>query len=139
MHADRPAFGETEFFKKTYKEAISLVHMAAEYFENNKEPANPTLSDEATLVFTAESLRMTSRLTQIMAWLFVQRAIAAGEIPPEEASVPARRLSGHSTCLPEETVDTSEFPETFTDLLNRSEGLFRRIARLDEMVASDAA
>lgn len=139
MNSDRPAFGETEFFKKTYKEAISLVHTAADYFESNKQAANPKLSDEATLVFTAESLRVTSRLTQIMAWLFVQRAIAAGELPPEEAGTPARRLSGHSTCLPDESVDTSEFPDTFTDLLERSEGLFRRIARLDEMVARDAA
>jgi len=139
MNTDRPAFGETEFFKKTYNEAISLVHSAADYFDKNKEAANPVLSDEATLVFTAESLRVTSRLTQVMAWLFVQRAIAAGELPPEEAGTPARRLSGHSTCLPEETADTSEFPEKFTDLLDRSEGLFRRIARLDEMVARDAA
>ena len=135
----RPAFGETEFFKKTYNEAISIVHQAADYFENHGYAEKQKLSDQATLTFTSESLRMTTRLTQIMAWLFVQRAIAAGELEEEEAFKPNRRLGGHATCLPDDPADTDDLPSDFQSLLSSSEGLFRRIARLDEMVARQAA
>lgn len=135
----RPAFGETEFFKKTYNEAISIVHQAADYFENRGHAEKLKLNEEDSLTYTAESLRMTTRLTQVMAWLFVQRAIAAGELEEEEARKPNRRLSGHATCLPEEPADTDGLPSDFQTLLNSSEGLFRRVARLDDMVARDAA
>ena len=84
-------------------------------------------------------MRLTSRLTNMMAWLLVQRAVHQGELTREEfRDDDSWRLGGAEICLQEPEVDPELLPPYLYDLLRRSERLYSRIARLDGMVAAEA-
>ena len=67
----------TTFFSRTYDEARDLLVGARDYMATtrNMQFALPTRE----LVHSVETLRLTARLTQIMAWLILQRALHAGD------------------------------------------------------------
>lgn len=87
-------------------------------------------------IFMCESLRVTSRLTQVMAWLLLQRAIAGGEIPATEACLDRNRLSGRNACLNNDGMKNEGLPIGLRTLLNRSRRLYLRVLRLEEMVVA---
>ncbi|MSO73612.1 MAG: DUF1465 family protein [Alphaproteobacteria bacterium] len=128
----------TAFFGRTFDEALALVVEARDYVANRLSTDRETVSLDNQLVCDCETLRMTSRLTHIMAWLLIQRAVHEGEIPPEEAQEEANRLGGHKVCLVEEPETIERLPTRLQSLLTRSHKLFVRVARLDEMAARGA-
>jgi regulator of CtrA degradation len=92
----------------------------------------------AALAFAHETLRLTARLTQIMAWLLAQRAAHAGEIDRDELREERWRLGARDLCLAPPPEAASEFPAELQRLLRRSEQLYVRIARLDDLVGRGA-
>ena len=128
-------FPATTFFSKTYDEARGLVVEAMDYARDPGEKTRlpPTLS----MLCSVESLRLTARLTQIMAWLLFQRAVHAGEVSPEQAAEPSNRLGGQEVCNGRNGEHIEALPGGLRDLLLRSRKLYQRIARLDEMIARD--
>ena len=128
-------FPATVFFSRTDDEARGLVIEAIDYTRNAREgPREPA---SMTLSCTRESLRLTTRLTQIMAWLLFQRAVHAGELSPDEAAARSSRLDGHGVCYDRRGERMETVPEGLRDLLLRSRKLYQRIARLDEMMTRD--
>lgn len=89
--------------------------------------------------FVRESLRVTTRLTQVMAWLLLQRAIACGEIPAQDACLDRNRLSGHTVCLDSGAMREKRLPAGLCNLLDRSLHLYLRVLRLEEMVVARSA
>ena len=74
-------------------------------------------------------------MTHIMAWLLAQRAAHEGELSVAELQSDSWRLGGHTVCLGEPAMDPEELPPYLRDLMRRSEALFRRVSRLDQMIA----
>src|SRR4028118_1654386 len=84
-----------------YVEAMVLADEARSYFDVQAEEDRAQLEPGVRVHFACESLRVTTRLMHIIAWLLTQRAVAAGEISASEAREPERRLGeggpgGHS-------------------------------------------
>ena len=79
-------------------------------------------------------MRMTARITQVVAWLLVQRAVHAGEISRAEARKPRYRLSGHKVCQSSGQSVEESLPNHLLGLLERSDQLYQRVARLDAML-----
>ena len=77
-----------------------------------------------------ETLRLTARLTQVMAWLLAQRAVHAEEMDLEEAL--AEPLAG-IICMEAAGRDNPDLPPRLSDLLGRSHLLYVRVARLDQL------
>lgn len=128
------------FLEKSYDEAMALVHAAAQYLEGVGKAERAALPDPLRAVFTGESLRMTTRLMQAVAWLMTQRALAAGEITAAEAMAPAQRLSGREVCLAPPLAGSEELPATLVGMLQESRRIYERIARIEErMLATEAA
>ncbi|MEH6546157.1 MAG: DUF1465 family protein [Sneathiella sp.] len=127
-----PAIG-TIFFSSTYDEALALTREARSYLAGPGQEAVQELSSDQSFGYATESLRMTTRLTEAMSWLFFQRAVQAGEITAEEAQAQDCHLQHADICLPEEIRDISSLPMGLVSLLIRSEDLYRRITRLDQM------
>ncbi len=121
------------FFGSTYDEAHQLVLEARHYLGERGQRDVAGLGVEGTLAYSVESMRLTARLTQVMAWLMAMRAVHEGELGREEVLEKKWRLGGHDVCLGEPPLDMSELPAGLQDLLQRSERLFVRIARLDQM------
>lgn len=88
----------------------------------------------AYLDITLETMRLTSRLTQVMAWILAQKAVHNDELTPEEGASERFRLSGQSVCLVEAPGQTGHLPRELRDLLQRSYDLYCRVGRLEEQI-----
>ncbi len=118
-------------FNRTYDEAFALVVEARNYMRY-VEPRTRRRSGEGGLERSCEALRATSRLTQVMAWLMLQRAVMAGEVTQEQAMAEDNLLSGQEVCLVEK--DGLDLPPGLHSLLERSHRLYQRVSRLERMV-----
>jgi len=76
---------ETKQLLSVYDEAKDMLIEAADYFGGPGSPEKICLTNENILAYAEGSKRITAWLTEIMAWLFVQRAVIASEMTPEEA------------------------------------------------------
>ncbi|MGO1118446.1 DUF1465 family protein [Rhodovibrionaceae bacterium A322] len=126
-------------FDRTYHEALSLTKAARDYVAHQQRIDRRNLSEKAQLATSCESLRLTARMTQIMAWLLVQRAVHSGEISREEACEAHWRLSGQKVCQrsePHGEVTCEELPQRLNELLVQSLSLYDRISRLDRQLDS---
>src|SRR6187455_2142829 len=75
-----------------YVEAMVLADEARTYFDELGREERDTLDALTRVAFSCESLKVTTRLMHIIAWLLTQRAVQAGEMAPHEALDPSRRL-----------------------------------------------
>lgn len=132
---DRPA--TVALFDRTYEEALSLTEAARDYVAHQQRRDRDKLSGRAQLAASCESMRLTARMTQIMAWLLMQRAVHSGEISREEAAEQQWRLSGQRVCRQAEPyggVRRADLPKRLNELLAQSLSLYERIARLDDLL-----
>lgn len=120
-------------FKRSYDETLDLMIEARNYMAHRAPHDRRELACIDRLKVSCEAFRVTSRLTQVMAWLMAQRAVEEGELTMEEACEQFG-LSGHDVCLDESHRDDQTLPRGLRSLLDRSRQLYVRIARLDEMV-----
>ena len=74
-----------------YTEAMLLADEARSYFDDCGRDDRSSLEPFARVGFACESLRITTRIMHIVAWLLTQRAIDSGEIPLVEGQRPERR------------------------------------------------
>jgi regulator of CtrA degradation len=123
--------GGTVFFGKTYGEAMGLVIEARDYLERIHHTEDCELPPMARLQMCAETLRLTARLTRIMAWLLAQRAVASGEMSVEEAL--AEPLDAFDVCGAGAEHEETGLPPQLCELLGRSRLLYGRVARLDAL------
>jgi regulator of CtrA degradation len=125
---------ETAVFTRTYDETLDMIVEARNYVVHMRPGNRSSAFPSQELRASCEALRVTSRLTQVMAWLMIQRAVCDGEISPTEACSEANRLSGHSVCLDVTAANDDGLPVGLRSLLRRSLQLYQRISRLEEMV-----
>ena len=124
---------KTIFFTRTYDEALDLVKEARAYLAGPGQTAARAMPAEASFVYAAESLRLTTRLTESMSWLMFQRALQEGEITLEESQEDECHLQHLDICLVDKPLSGRELlPEGLLYLLERSERLYQRLVRLDE-------
>jgi regulator of CtrA degradation len=83
----------------------------------------------ARVGFACESLKVTTRIMHIVAWLLTQRAIESGEIPAREGRRAERRLGNAQESDPA-VVD--QLPPAARKLITSSAELYARIKRIDE-------
>jgi len=124
----------TAFFGRTYDEAMGLLLEARNYVIAAELRRQRVMSPTDRLILCCEAMRLTSRLTHVMAWLLAQKAVHAGEITLAEAAAEPFSLGGRSTCLTENPAVAVMGDAWLNRLLERSLHLYLRVARLDEMV-----
>jgi regulator of CtrA degradation len=112
-----------------YTESMLLADEARSYFDDAGRDDRATLEPFARVGFACESLKVTTRIMHIVAWLLTQRAIESGEIPNREGRRPERRLGHAQDSDPAVVV---QLPESAQGLINASAELYARVQRLDE-------
>ncbi len=111
-----------------YVEAMLLADEARAYFDEMGRAERDLLDAFNRVAFSCESLKVTTRLMHLIAWLLTQRAVDAGEIAPSEALAPSRRLGN----APETDEGLfSVLPDQAVSIIRTSQDLYRRVARLD--------
>lgn len=121
------------YFRRTYDEALTLMIEARNYMAY-VEPPEHLHAGFKGLRMSCEAMRVTSRLTQVMAWLMMQRAVHEGEVDVTHALSEHNRLSGADVCLDESFRDDDCLPNGLRSLLDRSLSLYQRIARLEQQM-----
>ena len=112
-----------------YTEAMLLAAEARSYFDDAGRDERQTLEPFARVGFACESLKVTTRIMHIVAWLLTQRAIESGEIPLIEGRRPERRLGNAQDSDP---AVVNQLPASAQRLINASADLYARIKRIDE-------
>jgi regulator of CtrA degradation len=115
-----------------YSEAMLLADEARSYFDEPGRADTIALDPLSRVRFSCESLKVTTRLMHVLAWLLTRRGVDAGEIAPTEALKPSRRLGEGPAS---EADDLSILPPRARELADASIDLHRRVARLDRDVA----
>lgn len=130
------ASGAVAVLDGPYREVLDLLEQARSHAERTRRGSFPrrVVSRNRTRA-SCEALRVTTRLSHCLAWLMVQKAIHAGELPPEAALDPDKRLDGHDVCTVTDAEDDPEISAELRSLLTRSRRLFERVSRLDSRVA----
>jgi len=111
-----------------YTEAMLLADEARAYFDEGGRQERDAMAPMARVAFSCESLKVTTRLMHVIAWLLTQRAVEAGEMSASDALDPSRRLGAPPHSDPGVIAD---MPDQARALVNASIDLFRRTARLD--------
>jgi regulator of CtrA degradation len=119
-----------------YTEAMLLADEARAYFDDAGREDRASLEPFARVGFACESLKVTTRIMHIVAWLLTQRAIESGEIPMLEGRRPERRL-GHAQDSDPAVVQ--QLPQAAQRLINSSADLYARVKRIDEGGLEDEA
>ena len=112
-----------------YVEAMLLADEARAYFDDVGKGDRLLLEPFERVGFACESLKVTTRIMHIVAWLLTQRAIETGELHQGDGRRPERRL-GHATTSDIKVVE--QMPPAAQRLIHASSELYARIERLDE-------
>ena len=112
-----------------YTEAMLLADEARSYFDDAGREERSTLEPFARVGFACESLKVTTRIMHIVAWLLTQKAVETGEIMSPDGRRPERRLGKASDS---DSAVVQQLPDSAQKLVNASVDLYARIKRLDE-------
>jgi regulator of CtrA degradation len=132
------SFMASALFRHTFDEGMSLVEETARYLDGPGREEQRHLPRKTAMLYAGESMRVTTRLMQAASWLLVQRAVEEGDMNAEDAAAERYRLGSKEICFGgvEEGIET--LPTTLQSLLSRSDNLYRRIARLDDVLFGQA-
>jgi regulator of CtrA degradation len=119
----------TRLVDSLYVEAMVLADEVRGYFDESGRIEREALPPLQRVAFSCESLKVTTRLMHVIAWLLTRRAVEHGEISADQARVPARRL-GLAADSDGETL--AMLPETARALVEASRDLYARVERLDQ-------
>ena len=107
-----------------YVEAMVLADEARAYFDQASADARQKMAPLARVTFSCESLKATTRLMHVVAWLLEQRAVAAelGRVTVE-ARLGTAEISDPAAI--------AGLPEDAARLIRATSELYDRIKRLD--------
>ncbi|HEY4266464.1 MAG TPA: DUF1465 family protein [Micropepsaceae bacterium] len=127
------SFRASALFERTFDEGMSLVEECARYLDGRGRTESRALPRKSALVYAGESMRVTTRLMQAASWLLIQRAVQEGDMSAEDAASERYRLGAREICMGKRDEGVEALPGKLIELLDRSESLYRRIARLDDV------
>ena len=110
-----------------YTEAMLLADEARAYFERASAERD-ALEPIDRVVFSCESLKVTTRLMHILSWLLSQRAAEMGQIGTIEARISTRRIGEAADSDP---ATLSGLPADAIALIEASQDLYARVSRIN--------
>ena len=112
-----------------YVEAMVLADEARAYFDSTGREDRLGLDPVVRVGFSCESLKVTTRLMHVIAWLLTQRAVTAGELSVARGRSPERRVGD---APPSDDQLLPRLPEAALILIRSSQDLYQRVRRLEE-------
>ncbi len=113
---------------------MTLVEETASYLDGAGRAASKVLPRMASVLYAAESMRLTTRLMQMASWLLLQRAVNNGEMTRDQVLSEKNKVRLDSFNVDRNAPGWNDLPESFRDLIERSLRLQNRIALLDREI-----
>ena len=117
-----------------YVEAMVMADEARAYFDAQADDDRQALEIMVRVSFSCESLKVTTRLMHVIAWLLTQRALLNGELHQIDLSDPKYQL-GDTARSDREVV--ARFPFAARALIDASQDLYDRVTRLQRSMIAD--
>lgn len=114
-----------------YLEAMVMADEARAYFDGSASLDDGVDDPMRRVAFACESLKVTTRLMHIIAWLLSQRAWQRGEIEQIDLTDEKYRLGRASQTDPDLA---AAFPFAARALIDASQELYERVARLQDRI-----
>jgi regulator of CtrA degradation len=121
-------------FKSLYSEGMALVEETAGYLDGSGRAASKVLPRMASVLYAAESMRLTTRLMQMASWLLLQRAVNNGEMSRDQVLSEKNKVRLDGFNVDRTAPGWNDLPESFRDLVERSLRLQNRVALLDREI-----
>ena len=121
-------------FKALYSEGMALVEETATYLDGSGRTASKVLPRMASVLYAAESMRLTTRLMQMASWLLLQRAVNNGEMTRDQVLLEKNKVRLDGFNVDRNAPGWNDLPEAFRDLVERSLRLQNRVAVLDREI-----
>jgi regulator of CtrA degradation len=122
--------GRKDEFLALFREGMALVEQAAAYLDGQGRRESKCLTPYVTLAYATESMRLTTRLTQLATWLLARRAVMNGEPMPPTGSAndplvlpPMTRMTGSR--------GYEELPGRLKELIEEAHRLHAKICDFD--------
>lgn len=109
-----------------YTEAMVLADEARSYFDSDR--ARSISPAEVAVAFSCESLKVTTRLMHVIAWLLNQKALRAGELTIDDRTT--LEDLGYAPATDEYWLDV--LPKEAQNLILSTEDLYYRVQRICE-------
>lgn len=138
-HFRLPGGSNVQLLTGMHEEVTELLITAHEYFNNYGRSDSKALKGQSSLWFSSEMTRITMRLSSIMAWLLVRKAVLNEELTEEEARHEEFRLANREVCLARNPRAANQLPGFLTMLSDKSLALYQRVDRLDRMLDQEQA
>jgi len=121
-------------FKALYSEGMTLVEETASYLDGPGRLASKALPRMASVLYAAESMRLTTRLMQVASWLLLQRAINNGEMTRDQVVNEKKKVRLDTFNVDRTAPGWNDLPGDFRDLVEKSIRLQNRVAVLDREI-----
>ncbi len=112
-----------------YTESMVLADEARAYFDGFGKAERDPLDPLTRVNFTCESLKVTTRLMHILAWLLTERAVEMEQMTLDAAKASHGRLGDVAATDP---IVLATLPDQAIALIEASQDLYLRVRRLDE-------
>lgn len=117
-----------------YVEALVMADEARSYFDREGREAQTDVGSLTRLSWTCESLKVTTRLMHVIAWLMTHKAWQRGEISSDALDDTKYRLGSASASDPA-VVATMQGPAR--ELVEGSQLLYERVLRLQQRMRGE--
>lgn len=121
-------------FTSLYAEGMGLVEETANYLDGEGRSSAKSLPRMASVLYAAESMRLTTRLMQMASWLLLQRAVNNGEMTHEQVIAEKSKVRLDGFVCDQSAPGWNDLPEKFRELVQHSLRLQSRISILDREI-----
>jgi regulator of CtrA degradation len=132
------SFVTSDAFRAMFREGMGLVETTAIYLDGQGRTEAKALPREVSLTYASESMRLTTRLMQVASWLLLQRAVAEGELSPDQAKAEKHRVRLSDSMMMTAPDMVDRLPETLRGLIAQSQHLQSRILLLERQIDAPA-
>lgn len=129
MSSDAPLV----FVDQTLQGAHTLLKSTHDYIKWQAPLDIENRGHQETFKVSCEAMRITVRVTQIIAWLMLQKAVLEGDLTRDEILSDEFRVLRGQTCLESSSESDPQLPPRLRELLKESREFYFRVLRLDQL------
>ena len=119
-------------FDVLYREGMALIETVAGYLDGAGREDSRNLSRQAGVLYTAEAMRLTTRLMQLASWLLLQRAVNEGELTAVTARDEKQKVQ-FSDLGKRGGPGFDDLPRALLEFIAKGDRLFERVVQLDRL------
>lgn len=119
------------FIDSKIDEAHRLLSATHDYIKWQAPKDMNKMDPHVTFLLSSEAMRVTVRLTQIIAWFMLQKAILEEDLTIEESVSESCRVMQGKECLDQSSEEDEDIPPRLRELLKESRIFYFSILRLD--------